>query len=205
MNPGCRNTRLHLRIVSVFPSFPFLLIVILTASNITAWPFFFCCRTQTCRFHTVMLMKHPTKNSLNSFLTAAGFMKPKELVCPGQKMKVHQTLPLREEAIMMPPTNWEKDQHVSGVSIWPGLCVCCCPSPAWCSLQCWEWGSESNVHCDVCCFICYNIVSRVSVSRCWSLSVRFDVLGLTVARFCFGSILFSSPWCLASSSFSQLW
>lgn len=42
-------------------------------------------------------------------------------------------------------TGWkgeDSDQDFSGVTIWPGPFVCCCASPAWCSLQCWERGSR---------------------------------------------------------------
>lgn len=185
MQPGWRSTRLHLRVFSV--SLPFSFSVSLFSQHLTSPSdlLFGGCRTETShQFHTVMLIKHPRKNSLSFFLMAAGFMETKKLVCPGKKMKVkmrkifiHRTVLQRKPAIMVPSTNWEKaksDQHTTGVVIWPGRSACCCPSPAWCTLPCWEWGSESVTalngslwNCTVCYFI--HIVPWMSVSHCNSL------------------------------------
>lgn len=48
-------------------------------------------------------------------------------------------------ALSRPLAGWkgrDSDWDFSGVTIWPGPCVCCCASAAWWCLQCWERGSR---------------------------------------------------------------
>lgn len=108
-----------------------------------------------------MSTKHLREKSLVFWVNAAAFMEPRRLFCLVQGKEVRQFRRreiLKEKGmragitrqrgpatavVITSPTGWkgeDSDQSLSGVTIWPGHCVCCCPSAACCSLLCWEQG-----------------------------------------------------------------